>query len=103
MQILTTNHQTEPGAPNGRVRGRTEGVEGKCNPIGRTKVSINWTLQSSQELNHQPKSGSMAFTIYAAEDCLIWHQWEGRPLVLWRLVAPLNGDAGRVSGEWVGG
>jgi hypothetical protein len=22
---------------------------------------------------------------YVAEDCLIWHQWEGSPLVLWRL------------------
>ena len=21
-------------------------------------------------------------------DCLIWHQWEWRPLVLWRLDAP---------------
>jgi hypothetical protein len=39
--------------PNGRARGRTEGAEGDCNPIGR--ISTNWTTQSSQWLNHQPK------------------------------------------------
>jgi hypothetical protein len=36
MQILIVNHPTEPGDPNGRARRRTEGVEGDCNPIGRT-------------------------------------------------------------------
>jgi hypothetical protein len=35
--------------------GRIEGVEGDCNPIGRT-ISVNWIAQSSQRLNHQPKS-----------------------------------------------
>ena len=55
MQILTANHQTEPGDPNGRDRGRTEGAEGVCNTIGRT-ISTNQTTQSSQGLNHQPKS-----------------------------------------------
>jgi hypothetical protein len=38
-----------------------------------------------------------------AEDFLIWHQWEGMPLVLWRLSAPLYGDAIVVRQEWVGG
>jgi hypothetical protein len=55
MQILTVNHWTELRDPNGRVRGRTKGAEGDCNPIGRT-ISTNWTIQSSQRLNHQPKS-----------------------------------------------
>jgi hypothetical protein len=32
--------------------------------------------------------GFMAPTTYVAEDELIWHQWEGRPLVQWRLNAP---------------
>ena len=36
-------------------------------------------------------------------DCLIWHQWEGRNLVLWRLDAPDNGDAREVRQEWKGG
>jgi hypothetical protein len=30
---------------------------------------------------------------YVAEDCLIWHQWEGSYLFLWSLVAQEKGDA----------
>jgi hypothetical protein len=56
MQILTANHWTVPGDCNGRVRGRAEGAERDCNPIGRTAVSTNQTLQSSQGINHQSKS-----------------------------------------------
>jgi hypothetical protein len=41
---------------NGGVRGRTERAEGVCNPIGRTTISNNQVLQSSQGLNHQPKN-----------------------------------------------
>jgi hypothetical protein len=41
------------GVPNGGVRERTEGVKGVCNPVGRTAISTN---QSSQGLNHQPRS-----------------------------------------------
>ena len=55
MQILTANHNTEPRDPNRRARGRTEGVEGDYNPIGRT-ISTYWATKSSQGLNHQPKS-----------------------------------------------
>lgn len=28
-----------------------------------------------------------------AEDCVIWHEWEEKGLVLGRLVAPAKGDA----------
>jgi hypothetical protein len=38
---------TEPGYPNGRVRGRTKGAELDSNPIGRTIISTNQTPQSS--------------------------------------------------------
>ena len=41
----------------------------------------------------------MALTIYVAEDSLIWHQWEGEVLVLWRLDAPEKGDARGVRQE----
>lgn len=34
---------------------------------------------------------------YVGEDCLIWRQWEGSCLVLWRLVTPAKGDARGVS------
>jgi hypothetical protein len=39
-----------------RVKGRTEGAEGVCNPIKRTTVSTSQTRQSTQGLNHQPKN-----------------------------------------------
>jgi hypothetical protein len=55
MQILATNHRFKPGNPNERARGRTEGAEGDCNSIGR-RISTNRNTQSSQGLNHQPKS-----------------------------------------------
>jgi hypothetical protein len=54
--MLPANHCTEHGVPNGEVRERTKGVEDVGNPIGRTTISTNQTLQSSQGLNHQPKS-----------------------------------------------
>jgi hypothetical protein len=37
--------------------------------------------------------GSMAPTAYVAEDGLVGHQWEERPLVLWRLNAPVKRNA----------
>jgi hypothetical protein len=45
----------------------------------------------------------MVPAIYVVEDCLIWHQWEGRYLVLWKLDVPEKGDARGVRWEWVGG
>ena len=40
---------------------------------------------------------------YVAEDDLIWHHWEGRPLVLWRLDDPAYEKARhRGRSEWVG-
>jgi hypothetical protein len=49
MQIKTPNHQAEPGVPIGRVRGRTEGAEEDCNPIGRRTISNNQTTQNSRD------------------------------------------------------
>jgi hypothetical protein len=45
----------------------------------------------------------MAPGTHVAEDCLIWPQWEGMCLVLWRLDAPEKGDARGMRLEWVGG
>ena len=49
--------------------------------------------QSSQGLNHQPKTiymeGPMALGAYVAEDGLVGYQWEERALVLLRLNAPV--------------
>jgi hypothetical protein len=41
MWMLAANHRTENGDPNEEARGRTEGVEGVCNPIGTTTISNN--------------------------------------------------------------
>jgi hypothetical protein len=38
MQIFPANHWTEPVNPYKRVRGRSEGAEGDCNPMGRTTI-----------------------------------------------------------------
>jgi hypothetical protein len=43
MRMFAANHGTEHRDPNGGIRGRTEGVEGVCNPIGRTTISTNQT------------------------------------------------------------
>ena len=89
--MYTVKHWTEHGDPNGKVRARTVVAEGVCNPIERTTISTNKTLQSFPRLNYQPKSTEgvpMVATGYVAEDCLIWHHWEGSPLVLWKLDDP---------------
>jgi hypothetical protein len=41
--MFEANHWTECRVPNREVREKTEGVEGVCNPIGRTTISTNQT------------------------------------------------------------
>jgi hypothetical protein len=55
MQILMANYWTQLGDPNGIAKGRTGGAKRDCNLIRRT-ISNNWTTQSSQGLNLQPKN-----------------------------------------------
>jgi hypothetical protein len=51
MWKLTANHWTEHGDPNLVVRGRTEGVEGVRDPMGRTTtISTNQTPTPTPEL-----------------------------------------------------
>jgi hypothetical protein len=45
----------------------------------------------------------MAPAVYVAEDGLVGHQWEERPLVLWRLEALAYEDARMVRCAWMGG
>ena len=45
--------------------------------------------------------GPMASAAYVAEDGLVRHQWEERPLVLWKLDDPVCGYARAVRKEWV--
>jgi hypothetical protein len=45
----------------------------------------------------------MAPATYVAEDCLIWHHWDRRSLILWRLDAPAKRNARRERQECEGG
>jgi hypothetical protein len=40
MQILRANHQIDPGDPNGRNRGRTEGADGNYNTIEQYQPNV---------------------------------------------------------------
>jgi hypothetical protein len=89
--MLTVIHWTEHRVPKG-ARERTQGAEGVCSPIGETTIWTNQYLQSSLGLNHQPKKihgGTHGLAAYVAEDGLVSHQWEERPLVLWRFYTPV--------------
>jgi hypothetical protein len=43
----------------------------------------------------------VSLVAYVAEDGLVSHQWEERPLVLQRLYAPVQGNARARKQEWV--
>jgi hypothetical protein len=45
----------------------------------------------------------MSLAAYVAEDGLVGHYWEERPLGLANLYAPVQGNARAKKGEWVGG
>ena len=44
----------------------------------------------------------MSLAAYVAEDGLVGHHWEERPLVLQTLYAPVQGNARARKQEWVG-
>jgi hypothetical protein len=44
----------------------------------------------------------MALAAYVAEDGLVSHQWEERPLVFRRFYAPVQGNSRARKQEWVG-
>jgi hypothetical protein len=44
----------------------------------------------------------MSLVAYVAEDGLVSHQWEERPLVLGRAYAPVQGISRARKQEWVG-
>jgi hypothetical protein len=94
FQSLTNTEADAHGVSNGGVREKTERTEGVCNPIGRTTISASQTLQSSQELNHQPGvhiEGPMAPATSVAEDGLVRHQQEERPLISEGLMSQCRG------------
>jgi hypothetical protein len=64
-------------APNGGARESTQGAEGILNHIGGTTI---WTNQYSPEL--------VSLTAYVAEDGLVGHHWEERPVGLANFICP---------------
>jgi hypothetical protein len=55
MQMHLGGHCIEVVDQHGRVKGRTEGAEGDCNPIGRTTVSTNLDPSELPETKPKPK------------------------------------------------
>jgi hypothetical protein len=84
-------NRMEHRAPNEGARERTQGAKGVCIPIGGTAI---WTNQYPPEF--------VSLVAYVAEDGLMDHQWEERPLVLQRSYEPVQGNARARKQEWVG-
>jgi hypothetical protein len=53
--MLSASDWTEHGVLSEKVREKTEGTEGICNPFGGTTISTNQTLLSFQGLNHHQR------------------------------------------------
>jgi hypothetical protein len=72
------------------------------NHIRTTTISTTPLPYSS--LNYQRKSTQQGTLVapdaYVAEDCFIWHQWEGSPS---RLDDPVYVNARALSQKWMGG
>jgi hypothetical protein len=56
--------------------------------------------EKQYELTSTPRAVSLV--AYVAEDGLVDHHWEERPLVLGRSYAPVQGNASARKQEWVG-
>jgi hypothetical protein len=73
--ILTAIHWTEHRIPNEGARERTQGAEGVCSPIGGTTMWTSQYTQSSQGLNHQPKS---THGVTHGSSCICNRGWPSR-------------------------
>ena len=89
--MLTANHWTEHRVPNGEVRERAEGAEDVCNPIRRTIP----TNQTSQGLNHKPKSthgGGHGSSRICSREWLCWASVRGEALGPGKALCPGVGE-----------
>jgi hypothetical protein len=106
--MFTANHWTEHGDLNGGVRERTEGAEGVCSLTGGTTILTNQTTQSSQGLNHQPKSthkGPHGSSCMCSKGWLCWVSVGGEALGPMKAQCPSVGECqGKEEGMggWVG-
>ena len=53
-------------------------------------------------MNYPVPAELMSLAAYVAEDGLVGHHWEERPLVLQTLYAPVQGNGRTKKWEWVG-
>jgi len=64
------------------------------------------STRAPRDLNHPSKSNmdrTMAPAAYVAEDSLVGHEWEEKPLILPRLNLPVSGNVRVARQEGVGG
>ena len=83
--MLTAYHWTEHRVPKDGGRKRTQAAEGVCSPMGGTTIQTNQVHRAPSNLTTNQRVhmvGLMALAAYVAEDGLVDHQWEERPLVL---------------------
>ena len=71
----------EHRVPNEGARESTQGAEGVCRPIGGTTIRTN---------QYPPELVSLA--AYVAEDGLVGHHWEERPLGIANFICPSTGE-----------
>jgi hypothetical protein len=85
--MLTVIHWMEHRVPNEGARESTQGAEGVCSPIGRTTVWTNQYTQSSQGLNHQPKSTHGGTH---GSSCICSRGWPSRTSMGWEALGPVK-------------
>jgi hypothetical protein len=110
--MFPANYWTKHGVPNGGVRGRTERAEGICNPHRKNSNISQLDPQSLEPLGTNPPTKEyawrelMAPARNVAENGLVGHQGEEKPLVLEKLdgcpsVGECQGREAEMCG-WVG-
>ena len=90
--MLSANHWTECGVPDGGVGEGIEGAEGVCSPMEEqqcqqaipSRAPRDWT--TNQRIHME---GPMTLATYVAENGLVGHQREERPLGLRVFDAPV--------------
>jgi len=103
--MLAAKLWTVNRVPSVGGRERAEVAEGICNPIGRATISTNQSPQSSQGLNHQPKSShkrTHGYCHICSRGWLVSHPMRGETLGPVKVQCPV-GNATAARQEGVGG
>jgi hypothetical protein len=75
MQIISANHQTEPGEPNGRARQRLKELKGIAIPLNEQYQLMELPdLPETNSPNTVYMERSIAPDTYVAEDNFLCHQ-----------------------------